>query len=83
MPLRGYISKLRVVILYTEKKRECFWFKINKNGYITEKELPSLKENRLAYLGKPFAAENLSEDKPSTSINLTPNTLYVNNSIFV
>ena len=71
------------VIFYTEKNRECFWYEINKNGYITEKELPSLKkENRLAYLGKPSAAENLSENKPSTSINITPNTLYVNNIIF-
>ncbi len=70
------------VLFYNEKNKECFWFDIDKNGYVTEKEIPALKESGLASTGKPSAAERIQQGIPSTDININENKIIVNNFIF-
>ena len=54
------------------------WFEITKEGFVTEKNIPALKESGLASTGKPSAAERIQQGIPSTSINLSDNRRIVN-----
>ena len=54
------------------------WFEITKEGFVTEKNIPALKESGLASIGKPSAAERMQQGIPSTSINLSDNRKIVN-----
>ena len=54
------------------------WFEITKEGFVTEKNIPALKESGLASTGKPSAAERMQQGIPSTSINLSDNRKIVN-----
>jgi len=71
------------VLFYNEKNKECFWFDIDKNGYVTEKEIPALKKSGLASTGKPSAAERIQQGIPSTIDNIYDNKKIINNLIFV
>ena len=50
--------------------------------YVTEREIPYLKENGLASTGKPSAAERIQQGIPSTDININENKIIINNLIF-
>jgi len=50
--------------------------------YVTEREIPYLKENGLASTGKPSAAERIQQGIPSTDININENKIIINNFIF-
>ena len=54
------------------------WFEITKEGFVTEKKIPVLKESGLAISDKPSAAERIQQGIPSTSINLSGNRKKVN-----
>ena len=54
------------------------WFEITKEGFVTEKNIPVLKESGLAISDKPSAAERMQQGIPSTSINLSDNKKIVN-----
>ena len=70
------------IIFYNEKNKECYWFDINKNGFVTENEIPALKENGLAHSDKPSFAETMQQSTPSTINNIYNNKIIVNNLIF-